>query len=343
MNWNRIIQLLLSITVSASTVSSRTSFAFLLQNSILTGSQYSSASSSSSQYSAAAAVRSFSRVVSLRGGYDATIGPDPSNPIQFFTLANGMCPYAARTLIVLIELGLPYETVEITGKPDWYLKINPRGKVPALRVPYHGNEVVYESAICDEYLCDLDYDIKSMHSKNINNNDNYDSDDNNDSDNNKYNNLMPRDPMTRAKIRLLNDQCDTILNPAFFTFLMNKDVSKDEEFKNKLHNVLMTYEEMLQSNRSSSSSTNGPYLMGKDFTLADVHIIPFFLRLMVSLRHFKNFHITEENYPNLLSWFQLCSERESVKLTSKSEETIIEVYQKFVNVDYKFGGLNQNK
>lgn len=73
----------------------------------------------------------FLRTTELRGGYDATVGINPSAPIQFFTLPGNTCPYAQRTHITLKELGLEFDTTEVTGmpKPDWYLKINPRGKV----------------------------------------------------------------------------------------------------------------------------------------------------------------------------------------------------------------------
>ena len=42
-------------------------------------------------------------------------------PLKFYALENGTCPYAARTLIALTELGLPFETIEISKnpKPDW--------------------------------------------------------------------------------------------------------------------------------------------------------------------------------------------------------------------------------
>lgn len=268
-----------------------------------------------------------SSIISLRGGYDATIGPDPSNPIQFFTLTNGMCPYAARTLIVLHELNFQFETIEVspTAKPDWYLKINPRGKVPALRVPCDNNEVIYESAICDEYLCDL-YDSKVKS----------DGADTATMGTRNANTLMPKDAGQRARIRLLNDQCDTILNPAFFTFLTNKDESKEDDMRSKLCQILNNYEETL-------NVSGGPYLTGKEFTLADVHMLPFFLRMIVSLRHFKDFHVTKTEYPKLVSWFELCSQRDSVKIAAKPEETIIEVYQKFVDTNYAFGGLNKNK
>mmetsp|Transcript_23629 Transcript_23629/g.29777 ORF Transcript_23629/g.29777 Transcript_23629/m.29777 type:complete len:333 (+) Transcript_23629:110-1108(+) len=270
-------------------------------------------------------------VTSLKGGYDATIGPNPSNPIQFFTLDNGMCPYAARTLIVLNELELDFETVGISMsngvKPDWYLKINPRGKVPALRVPYHNNEVVYESAICDEYLCDL-YNTLQNGKK--------------ESSSSSSSSLMPDDPMQRAKIRLLNDRCDTVLNPTFFTYLMNKDTTKDEEMKQKLEEILQSYEDILSGEDSDGTNGGGPYMNGEEFTLADVHMLPFFLRLIVSLRHFRDYHVTKDNFPNLVAWFELCSERASVKSAAKSDEEIIAVYGKFMDANYAFGGLNKN-
>ena len=64
----------------------------------------------------------------LRGGYDATVdGADPSTPIQFFAFPGKTCPYAQRTHITLLELGIPFDITEVTAmpKPDWFLKINP--------------------------------------------------------------------------------------------------------------------------------------------------------------------------------------------------------------------------
>lgn len=42
-------------------------------------------------------------------------------PLKFFTTEGGMCPYAARTLIAITELGLPFETIHVPmrPKPDW--------------------------------------------------------------------------------------------------------------------------------------------------------------------------------------------------------------------------------
>jgi glutathione S-transferase len=62
-----------------------------------------------------------------------------------------LCPYVQRAAIVLAEKNVPFERVDIDleNKPDWFLKISPRGKVPLLKV---GEEVLFESAAIVEYL-----------------------------------------------------------------------------------------------------------------------------------------------------------------------------------------------
>ena len=246
----------------------------------------------------------------LRGGYDSTVGIDPSTPLQFFTTPGNTCPYAARAYIVLKELSISFETQVVSGrpKPDWYLKINPRGKVPAIKIPTENNAVVYESAIICEYCCDTQPDTT----------------------------LMPADAMSRAEVRLLNDHCDTVLTPAQFTFFMNKDEDKDGELSADLEKALLVYEEQLEK-------TGGPFLMGEHFTLADVHVLPFMLRLVVSLRQFKQYEIPVDKFPKLLKWYELCSQRDSVQAASLTDEKIHELYSMFLDIDYSFGGLNKNK
>ncbi|WP_163267984.1 glutathione S-transferase family protein [Chelativorans alearense] len=72
----------------------------------------------------------------------------PQNP----TLVSfDLCPYVQRAAIVLKEKSVPFERIDIDleNKPDWFLKISPRGKVPVLKV---GEEVLFESAAIVEYL-----------------------------------------------------------------------------------------------------------------------------------------------------------------------------------------------
>lgn len=65
-------------------------------------------------------------LLDIRGGnhleMTSTGEPETTNAlIKFYTLQGGMCPYAARTRIALVELGLPFETIEVSPmkKEDW--------------------------------------------------------------------------------------------------------------------------------------------------------------------------------------------------------------------------------
>ncbi|RZC34449.1 glutathione S-transferase omega-1-like [Asbolus verrucosus] len=61
------------------------------------------------------------------------------------------CPFAQRVRLVLDAKNIPYDIVNINliNKPDWYFKIHPEGKVPALDT---GSEVIVESLDISDYL-----------------------------------------------------------------------------------------------------------------------------------------------------------------------------------------------
>ncbi|MCJ1282690.1 hypothetical protein MMC26_002015 [Xylographa opegraphella] len=85
----------------------------------------------------------------------ATNGLSPK--ITLYT--NHSCPWAHRAHIALKELNLSYEEVIIDldrPRDEWYLKINPRGLVPAI-VFSNGvlnNEIITESGIVSQFLAD---------------------------------------------------------------------------------------------------------------------------------------------------------------------------------------------
>ncbi|KAF3329971.1 glutathione S-transferase DHAR2-like protein [Carex littledalei] len=47
----------------------------------------------------------------------------------------GDCPFSQRVLLTLEEKNIPYQSklVDLSNKPDWFLKISPEGKVPVLK------------------------------------------------------------------------------------------------------------------------------------------------------------------------------------------------------------------
>lgn len=68
-------------------------------------------------------------------------------------VSHALCPYVQRAAIVLAEKEVPFERrdIDLSRKPDWFLRMSPLGKTPALLV---GEEAIFESAVICEYLDD---------------------------------------------------------------------------------------------------------------------------------------------------------------------------------------------
>jgi hypothetical protein len=80
-------------------------------------------------------------------------GGPPFNDLTYYTYGT---PNGLKPAIVLEELGLHYKVVPIdisknVQKEDWYLEINPNGRIPALK---DGDMRVFESAAIMMYLAD---------------------------------------------------------------------------------------------------------------------------------------------------------------------------------------------
>jgi glutathione S-transferase len=68
---------------------------------------------------------------------------------HFKLVSHRLCPYVQRAAMMLLEKGVAYETVyvDLANKPEWFLAISPRGKVPVLLVD--GTPVFESQAICE--------------------------------------------------------------------------------------------------------------------------------------------------------------------------------------------------
>ncbi|MBC7831699.1 MAG: glutathione S-transferase family protein [Hyphomicrobium sp.] len=72
-------------------------------------------------------------------------------PPPLTLVSHALCPYVQRAAIVLKEKGVAFERrdVDLSDKPDWFLRVSPLGKTPVLLV---GDAAVFESAVICEYL-----------------------------------------------------------------------------------------------------------------------------------------------------------------------------------------------
>lgn len=216
---------------------------------------------------------------------------------------NPNCPYAQRSWITLLELGMAFEPVEIElgkdNQTDWFRAMNPNGTVPTIK---HGETVLYESLVVNEYLCEV-----------------FDG-----------NNLMPSTAGDRGLARILMSRCDAKLVKLGYSYLSHKrdeDTTKDDQLRSQL-------EEELRFLDNTIGESGGTYFLGEKLTLADIAFIPFFQRMSVALEKFKDFDVQSLNLAHLNAWLAAISERESCTQTQMSSEQIQEVYARFLKIDY---------
>ena len=159
-------------------------------------------------------------------------------------------PNCQRVKVVLAEKNLAYDTVPIDlrkleQKSPEYLKLNPYGKVPVLT---DDSTVLYESLIINEYLDE------------------------------KYPNppLMPKDPASRAKARILVDYGMAHFDSAYQKLRVELMKEPKEQSQPTIDGAKSDLKKLLQ--RFEDEIGEQPYLMG-DFSLVDADLIPRFTRL----------------------------------------------------------------
>ena len=66
-------------------------------------------------------------------------------------VSHTLCPYVHRAAAMMHEKGAPFERryIDLRAKPDWFLAISPRGKVPVLLVD---GQALFESQAIIEFL-----------------------------------------------------------------------------------------------------------------------------------------------------------------------------------------------
>lgn len=157
------------------------------------------------------------------------------------------CPFAIRVRMTLEEKGLKYSVIEESLKTpsDELLRMHPEGKVPLL---VHDGHPLFESAVITEYLEDAFPEVS----------------------------LMPATALERAELRLWTFWCNHLFKPDLDAFKYKFNSLPEAEQRallGRLQGHLAKLEKALDG---------WPYLLGGDFTLADIHVFPFYRQLMRS-------------------------------------------------------------
>ncbi|MFN6466400.1 MAG: glutathione S-transferase family protein [Nostoc sp. DedVER02] len=210
--------------------------------------------------------------------------------------------FSQRTRVVLLEKGIDFTPIEIDlqNKPDGYTQISHYGKVPAIK---HGDVVIYESAIINEYLDEVFPEPP----------------------------LLPRDPAAKAIARIWIDYANTRLVPAFNKLLRGKDSQEQEQGRREFTEALLYIEQ--------EGLGKGDYLLGNQFSLVDISFYPWFERLPL-LEHFRKFTLPAET-PRLQTWWNSLSDRSSIQAVANPVDFYLQRFAKVLGEPVPVGAVQK--
>jgi glutathione S-transferase len=191
-------------------------------------------------------------------------------------LSHALCPFVQRSVILLLEKGVPFEfrPIDLENKPEWFLAISPRGKVPVLVVqPDKGGAktAIFESDVINEYL-----------------------------DETNPPRLLPDDPLERARLRgyveVANDLFASTLNVVY-----GKTEEKWREGRQAATTALARVDQALR----------GDFFAGERFGLIDVAFAPALHRFAL-LTEKTGIALAEES-PRVRAWAKRVVARPSVQ------------------------------
>jgi glutathione S-transferase len=202
----------------------------------------------------------------------------------------------------LEEKRIPYQYIEVNPyhKPQSLLDLNPRGLVPTLQ---YQNKPLYESAVLCQFLEDA-YPENKPH-------------------------LLPGDAYEKARTRIWADFVTSRIIPSFHRFLQHQG---QEGLREKQLEFLGYIKEF-----TKEMDKEGPYFLGEEFSLIDVIIAPWAVRLWI-FDHFKgglgipekgHGGDDEEVWARWRKWFSAVEDRDSVKKTTSETEHYLPIYQKY--------------
>ncbi len=146
-----------------------------------------------------------------------------------------LCPYVQRSVITLLEKGVPYdiEYIDLKDKPDWFLELSPLGKVPILVL---GDDVLFESAAINEFVDETTGEPR----------------------------LMPADPVARAQHRAWIAVASDLL-VSVYKLMYAGDHDEAIKRARTLRGSLALFDDELG---------DGPFFAGEDFSLVDATLAP---------------------------------------------------------------------
>ena len=192
-------------------------------------------------------------------------------------------PNGFKAAITLEELGIPYEVKRIDiknleQKEDWYLKINPNGRIPAIVDPNNNDFPVFESGALMLYLTEkYDNDHKISYPQGSDH----------------YWELVSWLFFQNAGVGPMQGQANH-----FLRYAPEKIPYAIDRYQNETRRLYSVLDKRLKQ--------NGDWLVGDRMTIADIANFSW-----VNLAYFVGVEI--EEFPNLKKWTGRIKTREAVK------------------------------
>jgi glutathione S-transferase len=211
-----------------------------------------------------------------------------SRDITIYSVA--ACPYAQRTRILLGIKNIDAKLVELDlskKRPDWFLAINPAGKVPAI---VHAGKPLSESSVINEYIEETFPDPP----------------------------MFPADPYQKALSRILIDYCNTSFTTNMYRLLMEQDAARRPRIEAAANKDWSWLNDML-----TRLGPDQDFPFGR-FGIAELTYAPFFERYALN-EYFWGYTIPE-GLARVERWRQAVLLHAAVKATSLHQDHYIKLY-----------------
>eukprot|EP00931_Biecheleriopsis_adriatica_P110254 TRINITY_DN84502_c0_g1_i1.p1 TRINITY_DN84502_c0_g1~~TRINITY_DN84502_c0_g1_i1.p1 ORF type:complete len:281 (-),score=36.27 TRINITY_DN84502_c0_g1_i1:88-930(-) len=229
------------------------------------------------------------------------------SPVTFY--ASSRCPYSQRVWIGLEEKEVEYNWVEIdlyrkndteseNDQRRWLLPLeelrqrypgfvscSPRGQLPAVE---NGGDQLCDTSVLLEYI----HEVFSGPP------------------------LLPTAPYSRAQVRFWSKHVDQAIVPNYDRLLAAHDPEARTLARDDLLRALADFEAAMAPLRE------GPFFLGDDFSLADLNLAPWWLRMCSVLRAYRKFDPSP--FSRLQAWYEAVEARPSFARTAVDPEKLIE-------------------
>ncbi|CAJ1014033.1 Glutathione S-transferase, N-terminal domain/Glutaredoxin [Leishmania utingensis] len=216
------------------------------------------------------------------------------------------CPFCHRVEIVAREKKVSYDRVVVGLReemPQWYKEINPRETVPTLEVGCAERRFVFESMLIAQYLDNSCAPAGA---------------------------LMGASAIQRHRIEYFLTQVGDFIGAAHE--LLGDPLSAEK--RSALSDSAAYMDELLAANQ-----TTGPYYCDGEFTMADVALVPFLVRLKFVLMYYAGYDVFCKA-PRMKALWAAAVQRASVLETLPTAEQCVENYRHLVPESAPMMGAN---